>query len=225
MNQRSTFGRGLGLVEVLLVIAMCWVLAACLFTWRASAREWNAKQTCMNNLRQIGVGCAMYSGDYDNYYPPVRAAGATVSRPMKSLSLLFDMYVDNKKIFVCPATADDCRDLRPGQSFQPHGSRTAEGDRRQCSYAYDDTRGPNTRSNIVIAGDAPAIENPRGAPTGRNSDNHFGEGQNVLMYGGNRVVWITNTKNPEIADDDIYATANPQNPGDKDSYIHQDEVR
>lgn len=90
MSRRSTFGRGLSRVEVLVLIAMCWVLGAFLFTWRANARTGNAKADCMNNLREIGKGGVMYSGDFNDYYPSVRPKGSTLSKPMTSLALIYD---------------------------------------------------------------------------------------------------------------------------------------
>jgi hypothetical protein len=72
----------------------------------------------------------------------------------------------------------------------------------------------------VIAGDAPSSQ-PSAGGKSRNSDNHFGDGQNILFYdGSSRVLWTTSTENPTIVGDDIYAP-DPKNPGVSDSYIHQ----
>jgi hypothetical protein len=176
----------------------------------------------------------MYSGDFGDYYPSIREAGTKISSPLKSLSLLFDTYVPARKIFTCPSTTDNCNDLQPGLSFQAHGGQTA-GDNRQTSFGYDDTRGVNTPSDIVIAADAPPAAasgdtsggggEGGGATTegGKNSDNHQGEGQNILFYGGDTVVWIPNTKNPQRDTDDIYSSTSgdPSTPGISDSYIRQ----
>ena len=128
------------------------------------------------------------------------------------------------KIFCCPSTTDRCDDLRPGQTFRPHNSNTQGEPRRECSYAYDDTRGPNPSKDIVIAGDAPprdlGLKNAT-SKTNRNSDNHQGQGQLILLAGGDIVIWIPRTENPMIAADDIYTAADPANPGASDSYIHQ----
>jgi prepilin-type N-terminal cleavage/methylation domain-containing protein len=215
---------GFTLIELLVVIGIIAILASIIIPSALTVRERARRVKCMNSLREIGTGCTMYSSDFDGYYPSVRPPGSSASNPMASLALLFDRYVDNPKIFICPSTTDNCADLQPGQSFQPHSSAGtgATGERRACSFGYDDTRGINTKSNIVIAGDAP----PGGAggvgtASTKNSDNHFGDGQNILFYGGNRVLWATSTKNPEIDTDDIYQAADPANPAVSDSYVSQ----
>ena len=110
--------------------------------------------------------------------------------------------------------------MEPGQTLLPHTTNYDGDNKRHCSYAYDDTRGPGTSPNIVIAADAPP-EHLHAGGKGHNSDNHSGEGQNVLLYGSNTVIWISNTENPKIPGDDIYSAADPKNPGVSDSYIHQ----
>ena len=213
---------GLGIARVVVIVLILLNVAGMLFLAHRSVRPRNTRVKCMNGLREIGTGCTMYASDFGGYYPTVRAPGSSTSNPMASMALLYDKYVDNPKIFVCPCTTDNCADLQPGQSLSPHGQVPASGERRQCSYGYDDTRGPDIKSNIVIAADAPPAGGAGvGTAPPRNSDNHFGDGQNVLFFGGNRVIWATSTKNPYIDTDDIYQADDPANPGASDSYVHQ----
>ena len=225
MAQIGRLKKGFTLVELLVVIAIIGILASMLIPSVLSVRERARRAKCLSNLREIGKGFQLYSGDFNDYYPSVREPGSTSTNPMKSLGLLFDQYVSACKIFVCPSTGDKCDNLQPGQSFAPHGaagSTTTENASRQCSYGYDDTRGVNTTSNIVIAADAPPAtgSTTTGGKAG-NSDNHQGQGQNVLLYGGDTVMWANSTTNPMLGTDNIYDAADKANPGISDSYISQ----
>ena len=225
MTRLRKWAGGFTLIELLVVIAIIAILMSMIVPTVPKIRERARRVTCMNNLREIGNGCVMYSGDFGEYYPSVRAPGTQTTRPMASLALLFDQYVPSRKTFRCPSTTDSCDDMQPGDSLQPHGSGATATERRQCSYAYDDTRGVNTPSDIVVAGDAAASSGTGGGGggtvTSRNSENHWGEGQNVLMYGGNTVLWTPTPKNPMRDTDDIYTAADPANPGISDSCISQ----
>ena len=213
---------GFTLIELLVVIAIIGILAGMLLPTVTKIRGKAQRTACLNNLREIGRGCILYSADYDDYYPTVMDSKSRTSRPMASLALLYDRYIKTRKTFVCPSTGDVCSNLTPGQSFQSHGPASRD-EGRQCSYAYDDTRTPETEPDIVIAGDAPPAGPSEGAKGARlNSDNHGGTGQNVLFYCGDSVTWANNRQNPLIEGDDIYEAAVPNNPGVSDSYIHQD---
>jgi prepilin-type N-terminal cleavage/methylation domain-containing protein len=58
------------LIELLVVIAIIAILAAILFPVFAKARERAKSTTCLNNLKQLGLGFKMYSDDNDGAYPP-----------------------------------------------------------------------------------------------------------------------------------------------------------
>ncbi len=65
MRNRKAFT----LIELLVVIAIIAILAAILFPVFAQARNAAKKTASISNLKQLGLGVAMYTGDNDQCYP------------------------------------------------------------------------------------------------------------------------------------------------------------
>jgi len=64
--------RGFTLMELLVVIAIIAVLAALLLPALSSAKARTRRLGCVNNLRQMGTGSAVYAGDSGDLLPPWR---------------------------------------------------------------------------------------------------------------------------------------------------------
>ena len=106
--------KGFTLIELLVVIAIISILAAILFPVFARARE-NARRTsCMNNLKQMGLGVMQYVQDYDEKYPP--GFRSTTQAPPNGVSwtgatstvwywqqTIFP-YVKSNQLYVCPSS-------------------------------------------------------------------------------------------------------------------------
>jgi prepilin-type N-terminal cleavage/methylation domain-containing protein/prepilin-type processing-associated H-X9-DG protein len=103
--------RGFTLIELLVVIAIIAILASILFPVFARARE-NARRTsCMSNLKQMGLGFAQYTQDYDEKFPsrlvnytspPTAPDNITPDRPYAWADAL-QPYIKSTQIFQCPS--------------------------------------------------------------------------------------------------------------------------
>ena len=63
---------GFTLIELLVVVAIIAILASILLPGMSRAREYAYFTTCKSNLRQVGVGCMVYAGDYTGALPEIK---------------------------------------------------------------------------------------------------------------------------------------------------------
>lgn len=105
------------LIELLVVIAIIAILAAMLLPALASAKERAKRSTCVNHLRQIGIGLAIYTPDFQDKMPPCSWPdtlmansdatydaynGGLTPANAKNLGLLFESKaIPDAKVFYC----------------------------------------------------------------------------------------------------------------------------
>jgi prepilin-type N-terminal cleavage/methylation domain-containing protein/prepilin-type processing-associated H-X9-DG protein len=93
----GTAGRGFTLVELLVVIGIIAILIAILMPALTKAREQANRIKCASNMRQILMGCVMYSNDNKQGYYMWRYGD-------DNLQPLYPQYVKSFDVFVCPNT-------------------------------------------------------------------------------------------------------------------------
>jgi hypothetical protein len=160
----------------------------------ANSRYQARVAACQNNLRQLGVGLRLYSLDAAGYFPFVPAEGNRAVAGVYAPILIESGCLDEPRILLCPSSplAEHPEEYQVPSLKQVDLAR-GEQLRRLWqlmggSYGYclgcqeGGTLRPvrdRGRDHFVLASDTPQL-----LPSGGNSRNHGGRGQNVLFESG-----------------------------------------
>lgn len=107
--------RGFTLLELLAVMALVGVLSALVVPLTQRLLHQSRASSCVNHLRQLGVGLNAYLADHNNVLPVLESGRGSVDDEVDVIDNVLDEYVQSREVFCCKADGVLCK--KTGTSY------------------------------------------------------------------------------------------------------------
>lgn len=227
--------RGLTLLEILVSLFLLTIAIAIALPILTRPREAVHKVNCASNLLQLGKAMELYAAQPGNgglfpFLAP-RSTDVEDQDSQQALTLLYKLYVNDIRIYSCPANplpSELLQSVVPSDSpgWKSHSFTQAIPGTvgRSSSYGYSPGHRPEYRKTIVL-GDR------KGTGAKGNSDNHGRDKGQYVIFASGELEWRESNVNrmgkdddsgEVLIDSDIYApnTISPATRTDLESYLH-----
>ena len=121
------------LIELLVVIAVIAILAALLMPVLSAAKRRAGQATCINQLKQLGLGMQMYIDDYRDTFPGMASQHSgfqasdwiwwrtnDLAHPVQQSPIVVNLASADPKLFRCPLDTDDSARLAQADGNGPY---------------------------------------------------------------------------------------------------------
>lgn len=150
-QSRRYISKGFTLIELLVVIAIIAILASILFPVFSQAREAARRISCLSNLRQIGMGLAMYVQDSNERMPGAGPTG-------REWPLYLGAYTGSTQIFTCPSDSGNEPTINgDGQNRLSYGYNSLVINGSQYGFDGPDGASPLSLSSVDLPSETIAI--------------------------------------------------------------------
>src|SRR2546425_356484 len=95
------------LIELLVVIAIIAILASLLLPAIAKAKEKGQQIYCLNNEKQLALATHLYTGDNNEWFPPMQDFLSQKRFETSWRSYLFPLLGQNRRVYDCPSEKEE----------------------------------------------------------------------------------------------------------------------